>query len=190
MTAPGSRSRGSFPARRALSARRSSPPHGVLRPTQPRSRANSSGSRATRITTKPNCPRQNGKTERFRRTTQEYWADRVPRAPSHRSDPAHGPTADLVKHGTADAVSGRFAIAHRTPTGRRFESMSEANPMESAHDDLRRNCPRCLGPSQTGRRILGEEAASGGPTGSVEPPPGVQVRPIRATRVRPTTECR
>ncbi len=39
------------------------------------------------ITTKPHCPWQNGKAERFNRTMQEYWAYRAPYASNqHRAD--------------------------------------------------------------------------------------------------------
>ncbi|MBY0690499.1 integrase core domain-containing protein, partial [Microbacterium marinilacus] len=37
--------------------------------------------------TKPHCPWQNGKAERFNRTMQEYWAYRAPYASNqHRAD--------------------------------------------------------------------------------------------------------
>ncbi|MBY0690535.1 IS481 family transposase, partial [Microbacterium marinilacus] len=42
---------------------------------------------AKHITTKPHCPWQNGKAERFNRTMQEYWAYRAPYASNqHRAD--------------------------------------------------------------------------------------------------------
>lgn len=42
---------------------------------------------AKHITTKPHCPWQNGKAERFNRTMQEYWAYRAPYVSNqHRAD--------------------------------------------------------------------------------------------------------
>ncbi len=42
---------------------------------------------AKHITTRPHCPWQNGKAERFNRTMQEYWAYRAPYVSNqHRAD--------------------------------------------------------------------------------------------------------
>lgn len=72
---------------------------------------------AAHITTKPHCPWQNGKAERFHRTMQEYWAYRAPYVSNqHRADAL----APWLAHYNYDrphtACGGQPPISRLSPT--------------------------------------------------------------------------
>ncbi|WP_353987257.1 IS481 family transposase [Ruicaihuangia caeni] len=72
---------------------------------------------ATHITTRPHCPWQNGKAERFNRTMQEYWAYRAPYISNqHRAD-ALAPWLEHYNYARPHtACGGRPPISRVSPT--------------------------------------------------------------------------
>lgn len=72
---------------------------------------------ATHITTKPHCPWQNGKAERFNRTMQEYWAYRAPYLSNqHRAD-ALAPWLEHYNYARPHtACGGQPPISRVSPT--------------------------------------------------------------------------
>lgn len=72
---------------------------------------------AKHITTKPHCPWQNGKAERFNRTMQEYWAYRAPYASNqHRADALAPWLAHYNYARPHTACGGRPPISRVLPT--------------------------------------------------------------------------
>ena len=72
---------------------------------------------ARHITTKPHCPWQNGKAERFNRTMQEYWAYRTPYLSNqHRAD-ALAPWLEHYNYARPHtACGGQPPISRASPT--------------------------------------------------------------------------
>ena len=72
---------------------------------------------AKHITTKPHCPWQNGKAERFNRTMQEYWAYRAPYVSNQHRAEALPPWLEHYNYARPHtACGGRPPISRVSPT--------------------------------------------------------------------------
>ena len=72
---------------------------------------------ARHITTKPHCPWQNGKAERFNRTMQEHWAYRAPYVSNQHRAEALTPWLEHYNYARAHtACGGQPPISRVSPT--------------------------------------------------------------------------
>ncbi|HWV56428.1 MAG: IS481 family transposase [Microbacteriaceae bacterium] len=72
---------------------------------------------AKHITTRPHCPWQNGKAERFNRTMQEYWAYRAPYVSNQHRAEALAPWLEHYNYARPHtACGGRPPISRVSPT--------------------------------------------------------------------------
>ncbi|MCD1269056.1 IS481 family transposase [Microbacterium sp. MEC084] len=72
---------------------------------------------AKHITTRPHCPWQNGKAERFNRTMQEYWAYRAPYVSNQHRAEALAPWLEHYNYARPHtACDGRPPISRVSPT--------------------------------------------------------------------------